>query len=207
MMRIQLGRSWGMMAADAMQNVYFVNGRPSVANSVVATRLRASGIAWEPEFTWEEITEKGKPPVKRCTGCTLWLTRYDREQRRYMPMLDRKSAQVNVSYTASDAASAMVYADGGMKPLLSKQTYQSFPDFMFYWRCIGRVWRFYAPDVMRGAVTFEERYDVIEGDVPPEQQPKPLAIDATGDKPAKSMRDVIMHQEPLIDTKAEDKSK
>ena len=39
MSKIQMGRNWGMNAADAMANVFFLNGKPGVMTEILATKI------------------------------------------------------------------------------------------------------------------------------------------------------------------------
>lgn len=157
-----VGRSWGFNQGDAMAHVYFVNGRPSVENDLVATKLQQLGWQWEPQFDYEEVSDKsGK--WQRCTRCTLWLSKYNPQTRKYEPVLDRKGQPVSVSFGAAEADHAMIYQGGQKVALSSKDTYQSFAQDMFYWRCIARVRKYYCPAALRGgAVMREEAQDVVD---------------------------------------------
>ena len=171
MVKIQLGRSMGITAPDAMRYVFFTNGKPNVENELVAAKLQQAGYAWDPEFDYEDISEKGKRPWRKCVGCTLYLKKWDPQSRTYKPMLDRKGNQVTQSFTLADAEHAQIWERGKQIPLAEKFNYQSWPADMYYWRCIARVKKYHAPHVLRGLRLKEEAFDVIPGDAPPEMLP------------------------------------
>jgi len=183
MVKIQLGRSMGITAPDAMRYVYFTNGKPNVENELVAAKLQQAGYGWDPEFDYEEVADKGKRPWKKCVGCTLYLKKWDGATRTYKPMLDRKGNQVTQSFSLADAEHAQIWEKGKQIPLSDKFNYQSWPSDMYYWRCIARVKKYHAPHVLRGLRLKEEAFDVIPGDAPPEMQAQ-LAV-APQEAPAK----------------------
>ena len=205
MVKIQLGRSWGFGASDSIRYVYFINGKPAVEQEIVASKLRQAGWDWDSEFTYEDVEEKdktGKKSVwKKCTGCTLWLKRWDYSERQYKPLLDRKGNEVSVSFTQADAEHAKVYSAGKVIPLIEKETYQSWGESMFYWRCISKVRRFYANDVLRGAVIREQALEVMPGDAPPEQLPPPPASEPApaAEPQAQTLRDRIINQASFLE--------
>ena len=174
MVKIQLGRAWGFNAADSMRNIYFVNGKPSLEQDIVASKLQQAGITWDPEFSYEDVTPKGGRVWRKCTGCTLWLKRWNVAEQKYQPMLGRDGKQVSVSFTLADAENAQTYEKGEKTTLANKATYQSFPGDMFYWRCISRVRKYYAPHVLRGGVLREEALEMIPTEAPPDQLPREL---------------------------------
>lgn len=175
MVKIQLGRAWGFSSADSMRNIYFINGKPALEQDIVASKLQASGIAWEPEFTYEDIpATKDKRAWRKCVGCTLWLKQWNSQEQRYQPMQTREGDQVSVSFTLADAEQAKYYEKGQVKQLSEKFNYQSYPADMYYWRCISRVRKYYAPGVLRGSVVREEALEMQPPDLPPEQLPREL---------------------------------
>ena len=205
MAKIQLGRSWGFSPADSMRYVYFVGGRPSIENDIVASRLQQAGISWDPEWDYEEAKD-GKGKVSRvCTGCTLWLKRYNPGTKQYEPMKDRKGRDVSVSFLKSDAERAKVYEKGQTISLSDKAMYQGWPQNMFYWRAISNVRRFYAPHVLRGGTTKEEAWDVIPGDAPPEMLPPPEAGQSSpaqepaAEQPPQKLRDRVLNQPSFLE--------
>ena len=70
MSKVQLGRSWGLTPGDAIQFIYFTNGRPAVMNELVAAKLLDAGWDWDIQYQREGSWEK---PEGRCTGCRLWI--------------------------------------------------------------------------------------------------------------------------------------
>jgi hypothetical protein len=161
MAKIRMGRSWDLKEADAIQYVYFSNGRPSLMNEIVAAKLQESGIAWDVEWHEEQAQHKNKP-YKKVVGCTLWLKRWSDQFQKFVPMTDRENKPISVSFTEADADTAMIWEKGKQIPLSSKWNFQSWARDMYYWRCVGRVKKFYAPNVLRGARLREEAADVID---------------------------------------------
>lgn len=169
MVKIQLGRSWGFSAADSIQSIFFTNGRPAIEQSLVASKLVQGGFAWDVEFSWGEGTDPvTKQKSRRCTGCTLYLKRLNPTTRQYEPMLDRKGNQVEQSFGDNEANSAQIWEKGKQIPLSAKWNYQSWGQDMYYWRAISRVKKFYAPHILRGAVSRDEALEMMPGDAPPE---------------------------------------
>lgn len=162
MVKIQLGRAWGFNAADSIRYIYFTNGKPALENEIVAAKLQQGGYDWDVEWLEETVQHKGKP-WKKCVGCTLWLKRMNAEKR-YEPMLDRNGDPISVSFTEADADHATIWEKGKQIPLSQKWNFQSWPRDMYYWRAIGRVKKYHAPHVLRGAMLREEALEVLPED-------------------------------------------
>jgi hypothetical protein len=177
MTKIQMGREWGLSRADSMKNVYFINGKPALENACVASALQEAGYAWQPEWTFEDTKDDKGKPWRKCTGCTLWILF------KGQPMLDRKGQQVSVSFTAMQAEHAEVYEGGGKKKLSEKFNYMSFGEDMYYWRCISRLHKYYAPAVLRGG-RLKEYEDVIE----PEESSALTVVD----EPNPTLREIVL---------------
>ncbi len=146
MTKIQLGESWNMPAADAMQHVYFVKGRPAVQNEYLAAKMRDAGLDWEIE--WHRDGEQ-------CTGCTLWPSRLQTDGS-WKPIMDREKGQMvpaHVTFTRPDAERA---------GLLKNDTYKNYADDMYFWRCIARLRRRYATNVLCGVMTRDEAQEIPE---------------------------------------------
>lgn len=174
MVKIQLGRAWGFNAADAMQHVFFTNGRPGTQNEIVAAKLKQAGYDWDIE--WLENTEQHKGrPWKRCVGCTLWPKQWSAREQCYKPLLDRDGNEISVSFTEADADHAMIWEKGKQIPLSEKWNFKSWGRDMYYWRAISRFKKYHAPHVLRGAVLREEALEMIPADAaPPEQLPREM---------------------------------
>ena len=200
MVKIQLGRAWGFNAADSIRYIYFTNGKPAVENEIVAAKLQQGGYDWDVEWLEETVDHKGKP-WKRCVGCTLWLKRMNAEKR-YEPMLDRNGQPISVSFTEGDADHAMIYEKGKQIPLSQKWNFVSWARDMYYWRTIGRVKKYHAPHVLRGAMLREEALEVLPEDAAPpemqrELQPPPAAAETPAEpKRPLPLRDRVMGQKP-----------
>ena len=153
MTKVQLGRSWNMEAADAMQHIYFVNGKPAVQNEYLGAKMRDAGLDWDIE--WH------RDAAGLCTGVTLWPRRLMLEG--WKPIMERaagKDIPASVSFTKADADRVRVKEDGKWIPLSEKSTYKSFPDDMYFWRAIARLRRRYATNILSGVMTRDEADDI-----------------------------------------------
>ena len=172
MTKIQLGRSWKMPPADAMEAIFLINGRPSVATKYIAGKLCDAGLAWDIE--WDEDKDG------TCTGCHLHLKRIGASGT-YEPIMEKINGvarQAKVSFTRKDADSAEI-TDGGKKIKLSeKWNFKSWPSDMYFARCVSRVKNRYAPNILSGVMSVEEAED---SHVP---QALPLAAEATAERTA-----------------------
>lgn len=199
--KIVYGRSIGLEPGDSTRFIYFTNGKPNVENDIVASKLAEAGYAWDEDWQWAEETYKGKP-WKRCTGCTLWLKKWDAKKGDYVPVVDRKGNPVSESFTEADADHALVWEKGKQISLSDKFNYKSWPREMYYFRTIGRIRKFHVPHVLRGAMTRVEALDVTPMDAPAIAAPaetEPAAAPA-----GRTVRDIVMGQEPFFETPAEE---
>jgi hypothetical protein len=195
MAKIQLGRAWGLTTADAIRFIYFVNGRPNIENRIVADRLRDNGYDWDIEWLEETTqTSKGKP-WQRCVGCKLWIKRGGQ------PLVDRNGKPIFVSFTEADADNAHVWERGKEIPLSQKANFKNWPQEMYYWRCIGRIKKYYAPDVLSGAILREEALDIIPAaPTAPEQALREPELPSEPQPPRKTTaRDKIMQQSSFLE--------
>ena len=163
MTKIQLGRSWQMQPADAMQHVYFTNGKPNVQNEFLAARMRDYGLDWDIEWF---RSDKGI-----CIGCSLWMKRRNPATGLYEPIMEREngqSSQARVTFTKKDADEAMIWEKGKQIRLSEKWNYKSWPEDMYYWRCVARARRRYATNVLTGALTRDEADEVPTREINPE---------------------------------------
>jgi hypothetical protein len=209
-LKLMFGKNWGMSDADAIASIYIVNGKPAVENNIVAGKLRAAGIMWEPQFYFEDVTYKNID-MKRCIGCRLWLSRWSRASQSYEPIRDPGTGeQATVSFTELDASVIDTREEGRTIKLSEKAMYKQWPQDMYYWRCIARVKKYYAPHVLRGGVIQEEALDVVPvEESAPEELPADLqpSSDLAGqieappepERPSRpSLRDVL-EQESFLD--------
>jgi len=212
--KMTAGREAGFGRYDSVRSIVAINGRLSFENELVAVKLNQNNIYWDFESHDEDAQYKNKP-WKKCVGVTLWLKQWDRNQQKYVPMLDRKGQQISVSFGEGEAANAKIWENGKQIPLLDKWNYQSWARDMFYWRCVSRVRRYHAPHVLRGGVLREEAYDVVPVEsTPPELLPADLqpalkpevmvdqpAETTAAPPPPRKLRDRILGQESLLDPK------
>jgi hypothetical protein len=196
MVKVQLGRAWGFNAADSIRYIYFTNGRPAVENEIVASKLQQAGYDWDVEWLEETVQHKGRP-WQKCVGCRLWLKKWRAAESTFKPVLDRNGKPISVSFTEADADHAMIWEKGKQIPLSEKWNFKSWGRDMYYWRTIGRVKKYHAPHVLRGAVSREEALEMVPVDVmPPDMLPKELQEPqafAPEAKPAKpTLKDRLM---------------
>jgi hypothetical protein len=167
MTKIRLGRSWGLSEADAMQFIYFTNGRPGVMNEMIAAKLADAGWSWD--IAWSATNGK-------CTGCSLY-PKYQGQ-----PILEADPADPSgqtqrravVSFLKSDADGALIWEKGKQIPLSQKWNFVSWPQDMYFWRAIIRLKRRYAPNILRGVLLVEEANELQpqEPEIPPVKQPR-----------------------------------
>lgn len=208
MAKIELGRSWGFTPGDAMKNIYFTNGRPNIENALVAAKLMQAGWSWDPEFEYDQVQHKGKP-YKRCIGCTLYLKKWDGHE--YKPVLTKKGEQASEFFTLAEAEHVKIWDNKVQKLLSEKFNYESWPHEMYYWRSVGRIHKFRAPNVLRGGVIRETALDVIPGDAPPELLPPDLqgneAPEPLAPEPKRRLRDQFVKAEEPVQMEIEEQPK
>jgi hypothetical protein len=208
MTKIEIGEDLGLGIADSIRYVYFTNGRPSLENQVIADKLQQAGYDWDIEWLEETVQHKGKP-WKKCIGCTLWLKRWNLKEQIFQTVLDRNKQPVSVSFTEADADHAMIWEKGKQIPLSEKWNFRSWGRDMYYWRCIGRVKKYYAPRVLKGAVSREEALEMIPVEqMPPDMLPKELQPPMPEAQPEPApkrpkLRDQLMGQTSVVDVPAQ----
>lgn len=154
MTKIQLGRSWNMQPADAMEAINFINGRPSVATRYLGAKMQDAGISWDIE--WSE-DDKGA-----CVGCSLHLKRWSPGSNQFEPIMGRVNGidkQAVVSFTKKDAETAIIHEKGKEIRLIDKWNFKSWASDMYFARCVSRVRVRYAPNILSGILTREEAED------------------------------------------------
>lgn len=171
MAKIQLGRSWGLTQGDSIEFIYFTNGRPAVMNELVAAKLQDAGWDWEIQFQRDGSWEKSEG---RCTGCRLWLKKngsllaFPLRNGDGQIAIDPETKlailrPVSIEFTKADADRAIIWEKGKQIPLTSKWNFVSWAEDMYYWRCVGRLKKRYAPNVLRGAKIQAEAEDIVAG--------------------------------------------
>jgi hypothetical protein len=195
MVKIQLGRSWGFTAADSMQHIYFINGRPSVGNSLVAAKLQQAGYDWDVEWYWEDATNEQGKVYQKCTGCRLWPRKWSPEARQMVALTDREGRPISVAFTKDMADMAEINEGGKRIKLSEKWNFKSWGQDMFYWRCISRLQKYHAPHVLRGGVMRDEATELPPLDPPDMELLPPAAREAEPPAAKVSLRDLVMKQE------------
>jgi hypothetical protein len=167
MAKIQLGRSWNINPSDAMQFVYFTNGRPAVMNELFAAKMRDGGFDWDTDFEYEQTTVDNRKR-KRCIGCTLWPKRWNSARAAYEPIKDRHGNDVSVSFSKDDADAAMIWEKGKQIPLSEKWNFKAWAEDMYFWRAVSRLRRRFATNILSGVLMREEAEELP----PPNQRPQ-----------------------------------
>lgn len=169
MAKIQLGRSWGVGAADSMRFVYFTNGKPAIETELFGKALQASGYEWDVAYDYD-------PTSKRCIGVTIFPQRRNPQGEFEPIMMKRRSkdgltweqVQLEVSFTKADADGAKIWENGKQISLSQKWNFLSWPEDMYFWRALSRFRRRHAPNVLAGAMLREEAQEAQE---PPPARP------------------------------------
>jgi hypothetical protein len=153
LMKIEIGKSFGLTPGLAMQCVYIVKGVPSIKAEVLAARMRQAGYDWMIKVHTDKVCTI-YPMFK---GCRLMTQALDEKG---VPLVEKdgspKLAPAEVTYTIEDAKRAkLIKADGA---------WETVPRNMLFWRCISNMKRFFAPEVGIPIPTTEEMQD--ERDMP-----------------------------------------
>jgi hypothetical protein len=164
MAKIEIGRSWGLNAADAMRYVVMINGKPGLENELIASRLRQAGWDWEPQFIGGEGAT--------CRGVRLFISRDGKPFLRTKrnddgtPVVGKDGSvqleQVAVEFTEAQAKLIKVYESGKQITILEKKGpwSEGYRGNMYYWKCIGQFRRFYASGVLCGALMLDELREI-----------------------------------------------
>lgn len=172
MAKIQLGRSWGMGAADSMRYIYFTNGKPNIETELLAAKLMDAGYSWDVAYDYDEKTS-------RCVGATIFpkfkgeSMMMRRRRKDTTPMLmpsvgvvpgtslnDWIDVPLEVSFTKKDADGAMIWEKGKQIKLSEKWNFVSWPEDMMFWRALSRFRRRHATNVLGGAMTKDEASEI-----------------------------------------------
>lgn len=144
--KIEMGRSWGMTPGDAMQFVYFVNGRPAVMNEYYAGAMQRAGYWWD--ILWHTAGQ-----TKEVVGCTLFLKVKDPESPTgWRRVKDEEGKDKSASFTSEDAKKAKLDTKDG--------PWKAWAQDMYYWRAMARLRKFYIPNILGGALMAAEAADL-----------------------------------------------
>lgn len=162
MARIQVGKFWGINPADSMRFIRFDRGKPVLENEIIAAKLQESGWEWDLEY---DRDARGI-----CIGCHLYPKKLNRETGKHDPLLDRAGNPVVISFTKTEADNAFIWEKDKQIRLSDKWNFKSWPEDMYFWRCISRFKRRHATGVLVGARTMDEAQEQYE---PPTPEAKP----------------------------------
>lgn len=172
---VQLGRSWGMEPADALQYIQFYAGKPSVANEYIAAKMRDAGLDWRFKYHRDASGE--------CIGCTLYPLRRQADGS-YQPIMDigenGEDVVASVSFRKTDAQRIRTKEYGKEITLDQKSTYQAFPEDLYYWKCIVRLKRRYCTNIF-SAVPSQSEAEEMPVPLPKVELKEPLKLAAMED--------------------------
>ena len=207
MTKIEVGRSWGLGPADSMRYVYFVNGKPALENEIYASKMMDAGWSWETHYMG------GRGP--QCQGVILFISRNGSPHMvpdRHMDgtlKVDADGAvvmkQASVEFTLKMAQEIKVFENGKMVSLCDKSGPWStgWRSNMMFWRSIAQMRREFCPNVLTGALTRDEAFDIADLEVVPAGEDMPQSRIAKAFDKAKAKR--AAKEEATEDEKAEDK--
>jgi len=118
---IAMGRELGLNAANSLQLIHIIGGKPALSAGARALFLKKSGYSWGFVAHTDDV-------------CTLRFS-FGGET-----MLGFDGKPVDVSYTVKDAAKAGYIKDGG--------GWSKTPKNMLFARCISNFHRWHAPEVV-----------------------------------------------------------
>jgi hypothetical protein len=149
--KIDLGESMGLSAAEAMTGIDLIQGRVAISANIRAAKMQRAG------FSWDVLQLDDK-------GCRLSL-KY-KGQQLYREEVDEKTGDVSkvpavVSFTEQDAARA---------GLIGKDNYKKNPRNMYFARAITNAQRWYAPGILSVNILSSEE----AADLPNESEPAPV---------------------------------
>lgn len=170
--KIEMGRSWGMSPGDAMQFVFFVNGRPAIMNEYYAGAIIRAGYWWD--ISW--ITNA---QTKEVLGCTLFLKVKDPSSPAgWRRVKDADGRDACATFTSEDAKKAKLH---------EKDTYKAWGQDMYFWRAMARLRKFYCPNILGGSLMAAEAADldpIIEETQRQAAENKPAFVPPTRKEPA-----------------------
>lgn len=190
MAKIQMGKYWNINPADSMRFIRFDRGKPVLENEIIAAKLQEAGWSWDIEYS---ENEKG-----RCNGCTLWPKKFNTSTKQYEHLKTRDGKDVSVKFDEQDASRAMIWETDSsgskqQKRLIDKWNFLSWPEDMYFTKCIARLKRRYAPGVLSGARTADEVGEEYEPTQSQDPSPKvenpqnPFTVQSNSDKPSEKL--------------------
>ena len=134
---MQYGRELGFQPMAAFQNIYIVNGKPSLATKAIAGLLLRGGVKWRIDKDFEEVwaDEARTQLIDRVTKMTFF----------------RDGMEISMEFKWSDAVTAK---------LVGKGVWKTYPKNMMYWRCFSMAADRIAPDLLLGMADSSVMADV-----------------------------------------------
>ncbi len=143
MVKIELGRTMGVTPYEAMTCIYFVYGRPDIAASLIAARLKRFGYSWEiiahdPNICSILCLKDGKYITKPKTGKDGTI-----EHEEINGEMRIKREPVVLSWTIEQAKRAKL-----VKP---DSAWDKYPEDVLFGKVIKRFYKRYASEIFNGA--------------------------------------------------------
>lgn len=156
LVKIELGRTMGIGPFEAMNVIYFVNGRPSLDSGIRAARMKRAG------YSWEVIKQDDK-------GCILLLMKDGKYIMR--PVVDEAGkfqTDDKGNLIKEPVVCSFLEADAQRAGLLQKtgSLYKTYPKIMYFNRCISGAQKTFAPEVLNGS-------DMVSREEAEEMDPMP----------------------------------
>jgi hypothetical protein len=165
MAKIEIGESWDLNPANSIRFVYIIGGKPAIEEAVFASRLYDAGWSWEAQF----IGGQGQG----CKGVRLFAIKDGkpvmqtvRDEATGEPKLgpdgNPMMRQAFAEFTEEQAAGIKIWQKGNQVSLLQKSGPWSDGrrSNMYFWRAVSQFRRWFAPNVIAGALTRDEAQDI-----------------------------------------------
>ena len=165
MAKIEVGESWQLNPADSIRFVYIIGGKPAIEEAVFAARLFSAGWSWD--IQW--IGGQGAS----CKGVRLFAEKNGiavmkpiRDEATGQPYRDKNGEiilqQAFAEFTEEQAAGIKIWQNKGQVSLLQKAGPWSDGrrSNMYYWRAVSQFRRWFAPNVIAGALIRDEADDI-----------------------------------------------
>lgn len=141
--KIDLGESMGLSAAEAMTGIDLIQGRVAISANIRAAKMQRAGYDWD----ILQLDDKGCRLGLKYKGQPLLCEETDADG-------TRRKVPVVISFTETDASRA---------GLIGKDNYKKNPRNMFFARAITNAQRWYAPGILSiNILSSEEAADLAD---------------------------------------------
>lgn len=146
LMVINYGKELGFPPITSLMNIYYVNGRPSLATQAIVALANKNGIAHKTIEDWIPVKNEEGKPYKDVDGlvCRRTTIRYYRKHPTLGIILEE-----DFSFSNWEAKTAGIY----------KNVWISYEKVMLWYRTYALGLRRFAPDVLSGLYSVDEMID------------------------------------------------